>query len=187
MASIAEEEVVEVDNEDLEADRIDAGGEQIQQYLDESMPESDFRTEHFKFQGDILIVKAAVHIYDEIKEKPFTYETKLKLRDLVKDVSDALYRVTKFRARDIIYTMNDLTIAKETLIFSLPRIDVTHHLNFILALIDKMYFAAIKGAEGGFEREAGISAIHRTEQKLIDPDRNAESPEKTSRWGLKRG
>ena len=181
-----EEEVEEVDKEYLEGEGIE-GGEQIQQYLDEPVTESDFRTEHFKFQGDILIVKAAVHIYDEIKEKPFTYETKLKLRDLVKDVSDALYRVTKFRARDIVYTMNDLTIAKETLFFSLPRIDVTHHLNFIMALIDKMYFAAIKGAEGGFEREAGISAIHRTEQKLIDPDRNAESPEKTSRWGLKRG
>ena len=180
MAAI-EEEVGKIGNEDLEGDRIE-GGEQFQPYLDEPMAESEFRTEHFKFQGDILIVKAAVHIYDEIMKKDFTYETKLKLRDLVKDVSDALYRVTKFRARDIIYTMNDLTIAKETLIFSLPKIDVTHDLNFILALTDKMYFAAIKGAEGGFEREAGISAIHRTEQKLVENDRNAEAPGKTPRF-----
>ena len=51
-----------------------------------------------------------------------------------------------------------------------------------MALVDKMYFAAIKGAEGGFEREAGISAIHRTEQKLVENDRNAEAPEKTPRF-----
>ena len=139
--------------------------ESLPPFLDETPPESDFETEHFKFQGDILIIKAATHIYDEILARPFTFETKKKLRDLVKDVSDALYRVTKFNRRDIDYTMNDLTITKECLIFSLPKIDITHHLNFILTLIDKMYFAAVKGAEGGFEREAGISLIHKQEAR----------------------
>ena len=113
------------------------------------------------FQSEILRVKAAKNLFDEISRRPFTFETKQKLRDLVMDVSDHLYQVTNYniRRRDLEFTMNDLTIAKETLIFSLPKIDITHHLNFILSLVDKMYFAVALSGVDGFARKATITQI----------------------------
>lgn len=176
------------EEEEIEETHSVKGVESLPPFLEETPPESDFQTEHFKFQGDILIIKAATHIYDEILLRPFTFETKKKLRDLVKDVSDALYRVTKFNRMDINYTMNDLTITQECLIFSLPKIDVTHNLNYILTLIDKMYFAAVKGAEGGFEREAGISLIHRQEAKYgqLPQDESTTEQPRSERAKLRR-
>jgi hypothetical protein len=107
-----------------------------------------------QLQSEILKVPSAQSLFNEIARRPFTFETKQKLRDLILDVSDHLYQVTNYnsRRRELEYTMNDLTIAQETLIFSLPKIDITHHLNFILSLIDKMYFAAALCGVQGFAR-----------------------------------
>lgn len=141
--------------------------------------------EHYKYQTNILFVELAQHLFDEIIKRPFTMETRRKLRDLVLDVSDKLYRVTKYNIKrgDLSMMRNDLVIAKETLIFSLPGIDVTHHLNYIFSMIEQMYDAALLSGVDGFERDHGIMGILKKEIRTgMTSEMNVEPEGRSKRW-----
>ena len=133
--------------------------QQLDSYLNEVLPESDYIGERYKFQGDILIVRSLAQLYDDVREKAFTMEGQKLLRGLIKDISDSIYALTKLTATDVERMMNFLTIQEKTLVLSLSWIDITSDLNIIYAELEKVFFASLKRAEHGFEREMVATGI----------------------------
>lgn len=160
--------------------------QQLDSYLNEVLPESDYVGERYKFQGDILIVKSLAQLYDDIRYKAFTIEGQKLLRGLIKDISDSIYALTKLDHNDVERMMNFLTIQEKTLILSLNWIDVTSDLNIIFAELEKVFFASLKRAERGFEREMAATGIvkQRTEvsQQQQQPQMIEEQRERRHFW-----
>jgi len=161
--------------------------EQLSSFYNELSPEADYEGERYKFQGDILIVKSLVHLYDEVRSMMFTRETQKRVRSLIKDSSDFVYSLTNLTQHDVERMMNRLTIQEETLILSIPAIDVNSDLNIIFAEIEKMFFAELKRAIGGFERETATTGIVKQRQEYVDMRRvgtqNAPGGEDEERRG----
>lgn len=156
---------------------------ELDSYLNEVIPESDYSGERYKFQGDILIVRSLAQLYDDVRFKPFTVEGQIKLRGLIKDISDSLYALTKLNARDVERMMNFLTIQEKTLVLSLSWIDITSDLNIIYAELEKVFFASLKRAEHGFEREMAATGIVRQRTEFnAQPTQQEEPPEQKAFW-----
>jgi len=132
---------------------------QLDSYLNEVLPEADYVSERYKFQGDILLIRSLLQLYDDVRDKPFTVDGQMKLRGLIKDVSDSVYSLTKLNDRDIERMMNFLIIQEKTLVLSLSWIDITPDLNIIYAKLEKIFYAILKNAHHGFSREMAATGI----------------------------
>ena len=154
---------------------------QLDSYLNEVLPESDYVGERYKFQGDILIVRSLVQMYDDVREQAFTVEGQRMLRGLIKDVSDSVYSLTKLNDRDIERMMNFLTIQENTVKLSLTWIDITPDLNIIFAKLEKIFYAILKNAHHGFAREMAATGIVKQRTEIAHPQQTEESPEQQQR------
>ena len=154
---------------------------QLDSYLNEVLPESDYVGERYKFQGDILIVRSLVQMYDDVREQAFTVEGQMMLRGLIKDVSDSVYSLTKLNDRDIERMMNFLTIQENTVKLSLTWIDITPDLNIIFAKLEKIFYAILKNAHHGFAREMAATGIVKQRTEFTQSQQTEESPEQSQR------
>lgn len=161
--------------------------QELDSYLNEVIPESDYRGERYKFQGDILIIDSLMHLYDAVRYKPFTMDGQKLLRALIKDISDSIYALTKLDGTDEERMMNFLIIQEKTLILSLSRIDITSDLNNIFAELEKVFFASLQRSDRGFEREMAATGIvkQRTEYEHQPPQQQMEESEENRRWWQK--
>ena len=154
---------------------------QLDSYLNEVLPESDYVGERYKFQGDILIVRSLIQMYDDVREQAFTIEGQKMLRGLIKDVSDSIYALTKLTSSDVERMMNFLTIQENTVKLSLTRIDITSDLNIIFAELEKVFFASLKRAEHGFEREMVATGIVKQRTEVNVPSQQQQTEEQQDR------
>ena len=154
---------------------------QLDSYLNEVLPESDYVGERYKFQGDILIVRSLVQMYDDVREQAFTVEGQMMLRGLIKDVSDSVYSLTKLNDRDIERMMNFLTIQENTVKLSLTWIDITPDLNIIFAKLEKIFYAILKNAHHGFAREMAATGIVKQRTEFVPSQQTEELPEQQQR------